>query len=104
MLRIALLRWTNVHDKDVSELNTKLDTQNREEMKILKQKAKDKSELERYEVDLNVKYLKIVHLCAVTFHCTFSIRICVKYIAGLVFRRSVWLTRIRFIHKFCFAG
>ena len=58
MLRIALLRWTNVHDKDVSELNTKLDTQNREEMKILKQKAKDKSELERYEERYcRVKYL-----------------------------------------------
>ena len=40
-------RWTCVHDKEVSVLNNKLDAQNREEMKALKQKAKDKSELER---------------------------------------------------------
>ena len=41
-------RLDDIHDKEVTELKKKLDGQNREEMKALAKKHKDKSELDRY--------------------------------------------------------
>ena len=41
-----------IHDKEVGELKKKLDLQNREEMKLLAKKHKDKNELARYSVDI----------------------------------------------------
>lgn len=37
----------NIHEKEVTDLKKKLDTQNREEMKNLAKKHKDKNELAR---------------------------------------------------------
>lgn len=42
------LACKQVHEKEVSDLKKKLDAQNRDEMKILAKKHKDKSELARY--------------------------------------------------------
>ena len=40
-------RLDEIHDKEVAELKKKLDAHNREEMKVLAKKHKDKSELDR---------------------------------------------------------
>ena len=37
----------SIHDKEVTDLKKKLDAQNREEMKSLAKKHKDKNELQR---------------------------------------------------------
>ena len=41
-------RLDDIHDKEVMDLKKKLDGQNRDEMKVLAKKHKDKSELDRY--------------------------------------------------------
>ena len=39
-----------IHDKEVNDLKKKLDAQNREEMKALAKKHRDKNELARFEL------------------------------------------------------
>jgi hypothetical protein len=65
-----LSRLDEVHDKEVGELKKKLDIQNREEMKVLAKKHKDKNELARFEILINY------HL---TVHCTLGFTVYTQY-------------------------
>ena len=50
---LSLDRLDELHDRDVLDLKKKLDAQNRDEMKSLTKKSKDKSELDRYIIMLS---------------------------------------------------
>jgi len=56
---LQLKKLDEIHEKEVADLKKKLDAQNREEMKLLAKKHKDKSELARVKREAQTKHISL---------------------------------------------